>query len=123
MKGLTPSHVASRPDRSLRSECPGCNTIRCAADDARVPLAADDRGRHEVVQDLTRNAPAPNYTSCSVSASQLHPLLTIGQVAEALCVSTKTVRRLRIPCFRIGRSVRYRPSDVERFLAARRFHA
>lgn len=50
-------------------------------------------------------------------------LLTLPEVAAFLSVSPKTVRRLRIPCFRIGRSVRYRPSDVERFLAARRFHA
>jgi len=50
-------------------------------------------------------------------------LLTLQQLAAYLQISTKTVRRLRIPCLRIGRAIRYRPSDVERFLAARRFHA
>jgi len=52
-----------------------------------------------------------------------HVLLTIDEVARLLSVSTKTVRRLRIPCVRLGRLLRYRPSDVERFLAARSFHA
>ena len=50
-------------------------------------------------------------------------LLTLQQVAAYLQLSTKSVRRLRMPCLRIGRAIRYRPSDVERFLAARRFHA
>jgi excisionase family DNA binding protein len=50
-------------------------------------------------------------------------LLTLAEVAAYLQLSQKTVRRLRIPCVRLGRSVRFRPSDVERFLAARRFHA
>jgi excisionase family DNA binding protein len=53
----------------------------------------------------------------------LRPLLTLPEVARLLNLSTRTVRRLRIPCVRIGRSVRYCPSDVERFLAARRFCA
>lgn len=57
----------------------------------------------------------------SGAASQ--PLLTIEEVAKLLSVSTKTVRRLRIPCVRLGRLLRFRPSDVERFLATRSFHA
>lgn len=67
---------------------------------------------------------ASDRTSFSESAGVvLTPLLTVEQVAESLSVSVKTVRRLRIPCVRFGRLVRFRPSDVERFLAARRFHA
>ena len=50
-------------------------------------------------------------------------LLTLAELAKRLQLSPKTIRRLRIPCLRIGRALRYRPSDVERFLAARRFHA
>ena len=50
-------------------------------------------------------------------------LLTIEQVAQLLCVSQRTVRRLRIPTVRIGRLVRYRAPDVARFVEARRFHA
>ena len=50
-------------------------------------------------------------------------LLTLPELAKRLQLSPKTIRRLRIPCLRIGRALRYRPSDVERFLAARRFHA
>jgi excisionase family DNA binding protein len=53
----------------------------------------------------------------------LDPLLTIDEVATMLRLSTKTVRRLRIPCVRLGRAIRFRPSDVERFLAGRKFHA
>ena len=54
---------------------------------------------------------------------RLPRLLTLAEVANFLSVSPKTVRRLRIPCVRLGRLVRFRTSDVERFLAARRFHA
>lgn len=50
-------------------------------------------------------------------------LLTLQQVAEYLSVSQKTVRRLRrrgLPCFVIGRSVRFRLTDVLRFVEARK---
>lgn len=50
-------------------------------------------------------------------------LLTLEQVAELLSVSPRTVRRLRIPTVRLGRLVRYRASDVARFVEARRCHA
>lgn len=53
----------------------------------------------------------------------LPALLTIEQVAAWLQVSPRTVRRLRIPCVRVGRLVRYQASDIARFLAARRSHA
>jgi len=54
----------------------------------------------------------------------LEQLLTIEQVAQALQVSSKTVRRLvayrRLPCVRFGRSLRFASGDVLRWLAARR---
>jgi excisionase family DNA binding protein len=53
----------------------------------------------------------------------MEPLLTIQQVAEYLNVSVKTVRRMRLPCVRLGRLVRYDPRELTRFLAARRHHA
>ncbi len=62
-------------------------------------------------------------TQQRAARATLTPLLTIEQVAGVLGVSPKTVRRLRIPCIRLGRLLRFRASDVERFLAARSFHA
>lgn len=50
-------------------------------------------------------------------------LLTLPEVAEVLQVSPKTMRRLLdrgFPCVRIGRSVRFEPQAVVRWLVARR---
>jgi excisionase family DNA binding protein len=51
-------------------------------------------------------------------------LLTIKQVAEYLNVSPRTVRRFvagrRISCVRFGRSLRFLPADVFRFVEGRR---
>jgi predicted DNA-binding transcriptional regulator AlpA len=54
----------------------------------------------------------------------MQPLLTQRQCAEALALSERTLERLRVlgggPHFlRIRHSVRYRPSDVEAWLASR----
>ena len=46
-------------------------------------------------------------------------LLTISEVAEILSVSPKTVRRLRLPCVRFGRSVRYSRQALSKWLEAR----
>ncbi len=49
-------------------------------------------------------------------------LLTVQDVAERLNVSTRTVRRLvaagRLPCIRIGRSLRFDPVSVDQVVAA-----
>ena|SRR5437867_2146050 len=83
----------------------------------RVPLMATERS----------GVSAPTHSteviSPRASGAALTPLLTIEQVAGVLCVSPKTVRRLRIPFVRLGRLVRYRSEDLNRFLAARRQHA
>jgi excisionase family DNA binding protein len=53
----------------------------------------------------------------------LRPLLTIEQLAGALAVSPKTVRRLvahGFPHIRFGRVLRFDPVDVQRWLEARR---
>lgn len=50
-------------------------------------------------------------------------LLTLPEVAGILSVSPKTVRRLLgrgFPCVRVGRSVRFEPQAVVRWLTARR---
>tara|TARA_R110001606_G_scaffold88748_3_gene199885 strand:+ start:2266 stop:2451 length:186 start_codon:yes stop_codon:yes gene_type:complete len=45
-------------------------------------------------------------------------LLSRGQVADLLGVCTRTLRRWeqagRLPCIKIGRSIRYRSLDVEK---------
>jgi excisionase family DNA binding protein len=43
-------------------------------------------------------------------------LLTQSEVAALLKVSTRTVRRLRIRRVKVGRSTRYRPADVQRYI-------
>jgi len=54
----------------------------------------------------------------------MEPLWTLQQVAQFLQVSTKTVRRLvarrRIPCFRLGRVLRFIPGDVARYVESRK---
>ncbi len=51
-------------------------------------------------------------------------LLTLPELARLLQLSEKTVRRLvgarRLPCVRLGRSVRFIPGDVLRWLSARK---
>ena len=50
-------------------------------------------------------------------------LLTLPEVADALQVSAKTVRRLvarGFPHIRFGRVLRFDPADVHRWLVARR---
>jgi excisionase family DNA binding protein len=54
----------------------------------------------------------------------MQPLLTQRQAAELLCLSERTVERFRVsgmgPKFvRLGRSIRYRLSDVEAWIASR----
>ena len=101
-------------------------------DDLQDPLCPPLTARGDAMRDEAKRcaaAEAQGTVPVAVPATpttrqrESQQLLTLKQVAEFLQVSTKTVRRLRIPCLHIGRAIRYRPSDVERFLAARRFHA
>ena len=52
------------------------------------------------------------------------PLLTESALAELLGVSARTIRAWlsdrALPCYRIGRTVRFRASEIERWL--RQFH-
>lgn len=47
-------------------------------------------------------------------------LFSVAEVAEALCISTTTVRQLThqgdLPCVTIGKRMLYRRADVERFV-------
>jgi excisionase family DNA binding protein len=55
--------------------------------------------------------------------ARVEPLLDVSAVADALDVSTKTVRRMisdgRIPALRVGRSVRIRVADLNRLINSR----
>lgn len=57
-------------------------------------------------------------------AGGLERLLTLPEVADLLQLSQKTVHRLiarrRMPCVRVGRSVRFISGDVLRWLSARK---
>jgi excisionase family DNA binding protein len=51
-------------------------------------------------------------------------LYTQAEAAELLCLSERTLERLRVSgqgarFVRLGKSIRYRPEDLERWLAAR----
>jgi excisionase family DNA binding protein len=55
--------------------------------------------------------------------SNLPQLMTLGEVAKHLAVSERTVKRLiarGFPCVRVGRSLRFEPQAVARWLSARR---
>lgn len=55
---------------------------------------------------------------------ELERLLTLAEVADLLQLSQKTISRLiaarRMPCVRVGRSVRFVSGDVLRWLSARK---
>ena len=57
-------------------------------------------------------------------AAQFPVLLTLEEVARALRVNSRTIRRMvaarRMPCVRIGRRLRFVPGDVFRWLEAQR---
>jgi excisionase family DNA binding protein len=59
--------------------------------------------------------------AATIRSSRLEPLLTVAQAATILSVSERTVRRLvasgTIRAIWIGRSVRLRPRDIERWIA------
>jgi excisionase family DNA binding protein len=63
--------------------------------------------------------------TAQVAAEMLgQPLLSIAEVARLLKLSVKSVHRLAargsLPCYRIGRLVRFAPGDVFRWLEARK---
>ncbi len=118
---ITPT-VASRPGRGTRFERPGSDAL--GGFSARQSITPPD----EIIR---RSSDAPTLASPQVPAqpavpvplaSALRPLLTIEQVAGALGVSPKTVRRLiarGFPHVRFGRVLRFDPADVQRWIAAR----
>lgn len=56
--------------------------------------------------------------------TMIRPMITVSDVARILGVSEDTVYRLKdkpdgIPAYRLGRSIRFRPEEVEAYIAAR----
>lgn len=53
--------------------------------------------------------------------SHQHNCMTVKNLAEYLRVSEKTIRamanRKTIPCFRVGRALRFRVEDIEKYVA------
>jgi excisionase family DNA binding protein len=51
------------------------------------------------------------------------PLLTVGEVAQAMRVSNMTVYRMiksgQLPAIRVGKNYRLRSKDIERYLSER----
>lgn len=72
-----------------------------------------ERARHP-------EAPPSGVTRCPPTPGTLTALLTTAQVAELLAISERTVRRLGIPHFKVGRQTRYDRRSVSRWLEARR---
>ncbi len=122
MKDRITSPAPSRPGPGSGSQRLGCHGLSTPGA-RRVIFASVPDARSSDAGALASQLPPAQPSARTLLASGLHPLLTIEQVAELLNVSPKTVRRLRIPCIRLGRLLRFRASDVERFLAARSFHA
>ena len=123
MNHRTPSPVASRLGRSPQSECPSCDGLSCSSARRSVPAVGV---RADAPLDADVPASPPQHAAQSVRtphASALQSLLTIEQVAEALQVSPKTIRRLLVrgfPHVRFGRVLRFEPADVHRWIVARR---
>ncbi len=66
---------------------------------------------------------ATTYAQNSVEIeNDLLPMLTVDRVAAIMAVSTKTVRRMIdrgvLPSCRVGRLVRVRHRDLERYIAS-----
>jgi excisionase family DNA binding protein len=62
--------------------------------------------------------------SSKIGTDPLLRLLNIGEVADVLSVSIKTVRRRieagELPVIRDGRVIRVHPNDLDRYVASRR---
>ncbi len=63
-------------------------------------------------------------TSARAPDIACRPLLTLQEVAGLLRIHERTIRRLvaarRMPCVRLGRTLRFDPSDIGRWVSARK---
>jgi len=73
---------------------------------------------------MRESSRGPSLTAHATAEMLGQPMLSIAEVARLLKLSAKSVRRLvargSLPCYRIGRLVRFAPGDVFRWLEARK---
>ena len=73
---------------------------------------------------MRESSSIPDTGSREAGQALSEPLLSMAEVARLLKLSVKSVHRLvargSLPCYRIGRLVRFAPGDVFRWLEARR---
>jgi excisionase family DNA binding protein len=113
------------------ARCAG-SSPRCAAGRGRRKLTGRVRRRQPATPDASRPnreamlmppetfLPAPPRAPARGGPAAPEPLLTVGDAAELLRVSTRTVRRLvaagELPALRVGRQVRLAPADLLAYL-------
>jgi excisionase family DNA binding protein len=90
--------------------------------EADVPVHAGGKVRGNDGALLDGQQTPGKRSGATARAARLQPLLTVPEAATILNVSGRTIRRLidsgAIPAVWIGRSVRLRPRDIERMIAA-----
>ncbi len=73
---------------------------------------------------IRESSSAPTTGSREARPALSDPLLSVAEVARHLKLSAKSIHRLvargSLPCYRIGRLVRFAPGDVFRWLEARK---
>jgi excisionase family DNA binding protein len=98
-----------------------CFTPSWALEAARAPEPTAARTRASSATGPLRPDQLPSNHR-AVVGRRLDPLLTVAEAASLLHVSPRTLRRLTgsgaLRALRVGRSVRLRVADIERFLAA-----
>jgi excisionase family DNA binding protein len=77
-------------------------------------------------EDPSQNLPAPPNDNMGVSDSQVfdNSFITITQLSEQLRVPVKTIRhwiyRREIPHYKIGRHLRFKAQEIQRWINERR---
>ena len=120
----------SRPDGRL-TDTPAAKIRAAEVSAALIPKWALDVARNAAPAGAcfpASSAPGPlcpdhlRSCRCPGVGSRRDPLLTVIEAAELLQVSTRTIRRLTasgaLRAVRVGRAVRLRIAEIERFLAS-----
>ena len=119
-----------------RLEATCCKCLACVPDSARSPVTLDSMGNHQRLRALSRLfreaasiieeiqlavPPTPGHIDGVKPEFETAKLLTVDDVAGALVVSAKTVRRWREegklpPALRIGGVIRWRASEFNSWI-------
>jgi excisionase family DNA binding protein len=82
------------------------------------------RSQHPAITPLLGPSDGSPGAADAGTTAAIPRLLTIGEVAAILRMHQRTIRRLvayrRLPCVRIGRQLRFVPSDIVRWVSARK---